>query len=167
MSASVQAALVPLRESLVARARHEAERNLHEARQEARVMIANARETAQAILDDAAAQGRADANAMLAAEKARSRQAARAVELVAQREVFEELTNAVTTSLARRGDPALRDRLATRARTVLGHGAQVRDAPGGGVIGEAPGRLLDLSFHMAAARAVEELGADVERMWAP
>lgn len=131
------------------------------------MMVANARKTAQAIIDDAAEQARAGANAMLATEEARSRQAARAVELVAQREVFEELTTEVTTSLARRGDPVLRDRLATRVRTVLGGGAQVRDAPGGGVIGEASGRLLDLSFHTAAARGVEELGADVERLWAP
>ncbi|SDZ17946.1 hypothetical protein SAMN05216215_105034 [Saccharopolyspora shandongensis] len=167
MSSSVRAALAPLREALVTRAGREAERDLHAARQEAGELIAKAQVTAQTILDDAAARGRTDADAVLAAERTRGRRAARTVELVARREAFEELTNEVVASLARRDDPALRDRLVSRARRVLGNDAQVCDAPGGGVIGEAPGQLLDLSFHTAAVRAVEELGADVEGLWVP
>ncbi|MER5390512.1 hypothetical protein [Saccharopolyspora sp. NPDC002686] len=167
MTAPMRNALVPLRDGVIARAQREADAELRVARREAETLIAEAREASSAAVDKAVARGREDAAAARSAEEARRRRSERAVELAAQREAFEELIGEVTARLSQLDDQALRDRLRGRVRSALGSEAEVVDAPGGGVIGRVPGRLVDLSFRTAAARAVEELGADVERLWTP
>ena len=63
--------------------------------------------------------------------------------------------------------PQLRDRLAARARAELGPDARITDATDGGLLAEAPGRRLDLSLDALADLAVDALGAEVNRLWAP
>jgi hypothetical protein len=52
--------------------------------------------------------------------------------------------------------------LAEAAQAALGPDAVVSDAPGGGVIAHAGGRVLDLSLAGFADRAVDVLAVDLE-----
>ena len=63
--------------------------------------------------------------------------------------------------------PALFERLCERARAELGADAVLREHPDGGVVAEVPGRRLDLSLPALADRAVDDLGSEVTRLWAP
>jgi hypothetical protein len=51
----------------------------------------------------------------------------------------------------------VRARLVAAIHERLGPRAAVRDAPGGGVVGEVPGRRLDLSLAAFADRAVDRI----------
>jgi len=64
-------------------------------------------------------------------------------------------------------DPALRGRLVAAVWARLGPDATVLDAAGGGVVGVAAGRRIDLSLAAVAERAVDALGGEVRALWAP
>ncbi|MFS8098939.1 hypothetical protein LFM09_17565 [Lentzea alba] len=168
MTVQQQDALAPVRAALLARARAQAGRELAAAHLDGDALLATARAEARSILDLAAEEGRADAASSIAAEHEKARRTARALEQAAQREIYDDLRHRVTTAVARAfADPVRRDRLVAMIRTELGAGATVRDAPGGGVTGEAAGRVVDLGVEAVAGRAVDALGDGVRALWAP
>lgn len=162
----LDAALAPVRDALLAAARADAADVLGKARQAAAQERRAADEEAARILSRARRDGAADAAAALAAELAGARQQARAVVLAARREGYEQLRAAARAAVSRLaaepGYPPLRARLADAVRQALGAGADITEAPGGGVRGAVPGRRLDLSLTGLADRAVDEYGARLE-----
>lgn len=93
------------------------------------------------------------------------------MELTAQREALEELrARSAAAVRALRDDPCyprLLDRLGALARAAGGADLVIEEQPDGGVLAEAPGRIVDCTLTALAARAVDALGAEVERLWAP
>lgn len=161
-------ALAPVRSALLAGAAADAAREVAEATRQGDDLLARARGRARAVLDEAAAAGRSDAETTMAAEHSRARRAARALELRAQKEIHDRLRHEVTAALARLVvGPEPRSRLVAAVRAALGPDARVLDAPGGGVIGQVPGRLLDLGVTALADRAVEDHGGRAQELWRP
>jgi vacuolar-type H+-ATPase subunit E/Vma4 len=158
-------ALEPLTATLLARARADADGERTTARQEGQRAVEAARDQADAVLAQARALGEADAAAMLAAERARARSAARGEVLAAQRAAFDELRDQARTAVAGLlADPVSRGRLAASMRTRLGDGATVRDHPAGGVVAESPdGRRIDACLDALLDAALAEL--DLEQLW--
>ena len=97
-------------------------------------------------MDQARPEDIAEAAALLAVQRARSRRQAREVVLRARAEAWAELRQrsmAAVTALST--EPAyreLRSRLADYVRAELGTEAVISDAPTGGVIGTVPGRQV-------------------------
>jgi vacuolar-type H+-ATPase subunit E/Vma4 len=168
VTAQQQDALAPVRAALLTRARAEAERELSAAHLDAEATLARARAQARSILDAAAEEGRADAVTSIAAEHEKARRQARAIELAAQRQSYDELLQRVTAAVARAfAEPGRREQLVAAIQAQLGPRAIVRDTPGGGVTGEIAGRLVDLGARPVAGRAVDALGDEVRSLWAP
>ena len=167
----VDAALEPVRAALLAAARADAAAVLAAADEDAAAALAVAQAQVAGLAETARSEGAADAGAMLAADRARGRREARRIELAARREVWDQLRDRARAAVAAlRTDPAydgLRDRLAARARQLAGPGAEVSEPAEGGVVAVAAGRRWDLSLPALAGRAVESLGPEVERLWAP
>jgi vacuolar-type H+-ATPase subunit E/Vma4 len=151
-------ALAPVREALLAAARAEAGQIRDRAGADAAATLAVAEATAAQIRDRAHAQGRASGAAAAAAERNRARRAARAGIRRAQRDAYERLRAATHQAVAGLwtgpDQPDLRRRLVAVVTGVLGESATVREADGGGVIGEVPGRRVDCSLAGFADRAV-------------
>ncbi|MFD8530005.1 V-type ATP synthase subunit E family protein [Streptosporangium canum] len=164
-------ALAPVVDALLRRARADAETIITTAEDEAAEMIAAARWEAQAVLAEARASGAAQARAYAAMEHARAQRRARRVELAAQREVLEELRGrAVTAVRSLRDDPCyprLLERLGELARQAGGGDLVVSEHSDGGVVAEGRGRRVDCTLDALAGRAVDALGGEVERLWAP
>lgn len=162
-------ALAPLRAELLRRARTDAGRVRQEADAAAAVILAEATARRDEILAEAVTRGTADAAEIRSAWRARVRHGIRAGELTAQRAVYEELTEQVTEAVCalrhQPGYPVLRQRLADRARELLGPDAVITDAPGGGIVARTAGRRLDYSLAGFADRAVDRLGADIAGLW--
>jgi vacuolar-type H+-ATPase subunit H len=153
---ALDAALAPVRAALLGAARAEAQRVRADAEERAATVLADARNRAARMLADATRQGAADADSLLAGERARARRQARAVVLRAGRDAYEALRAQARDAAARLGDdPVVRGRLVATARDGLGPGARVSDVDGGGVVAEVSGRRLDLSLAGFAARAVD------------
>ncbi|UZG55245.1 hypothetical protein [Rhodococcus opacus] len=161
--------LAPVRQTLLARARADADHTLAEADADAAAILARARSDADAIRAEARAQGESDAAAVLATHRARIRRRARAVVLAAQREAYDELRSRVVQAVvALRDDPAYgpwRDHLADHARAVLGADAVVSEPPDGGVCAETTGRRALYTLAGLAGSVLEALGSDVEGLW--
>ena len=164
--AQVQA-LEPLRTALLAAARADAATRRAAADAEGRAVEDEAGGQATARRAEARRRGAADGADQLAAERSAAGRRARAVLLHAQQVAYDRAREAaVTAATELLAHPPARDRLAALVRDELGPGARVLDAPGGGLLGEAPdGRRLDAS----AAHLVDLVlpGLDVERLWAP
>lgn len=132
---------------------------------------ADAESRAAEILAEARRQGAGDARTVQAAVRARARRSARARELAARRECWEELRRQVVQGVGELRDtpayPLLRARLTAHARRVLGADARITEAPGGGVVGESPGRRIDCGLAALAERALDRIGTEVEELWAP
>ncbi|WP_329268313.1 hypothetical protein [Streptomyces sp. NBC_01451] len=165
------AALDPVRAQLLRAARVDGEALLAEADAQVAAVFAEAEGRVAAILAEARRLGEADAEAARDAAHTRGRRAARARELAARRECWEELGRLVVRGVEdlRRADsyPLLRTRLTTYVRAALGAGVRVTEAPGGGVVGETEGRRLDCSLAAFARRALERTGTEAEELWAP
>jgi vacuolar-type H+-ATPase subunit E/Vma4 len=161
--------LAPLRAELLRRARADADRTRREAADAAAVINAEAIARRDAILAAAVTRGAAEAAQLRAAHRAMVRHGIRADELAAQRAVYEELVEQVTEAVCalrhEPGYPSLHQRLADRARELLGPDAVVTDAPGGGIVASAAGRRLDYSLVGFAGRAIDRLGADIAGLW--
>ncbi len=142
-----------------------------EADADAEATLVAAQREADAIRAAARAEGESDAAALLAAERARVRRQARAVILAAQREAYDELRSQVVQGLsALRDGPGYgpwRDRLAERARKVLGADAVVSEPPDGGVLAETNGRRALYTLVGLANHVIDTMGADVEGLWSP
>ncbi|WIY00519.1 hypothetical protein QRX60_41750 [Amycolatopsis mongoliensis] len=167
-TAAAGTALAPLRAALLARAVAGAAREAADADHEAAELISRARARATEIEETARAAGLADARSLTRNQHNRARRRARALELATQREIYDELRRTVAGELARlMAEPGRRDRLAERVRAILGPGATVVDAPGGGPAGLAGDRRIDLSARTVAGQAVDELGDEVRQLWTP
>ncbi|MFE7172931.1 V-type ATP synthase subunit E family protein [Streptomyces sp. NPDC057616] len=171
LPAAASPALDPVRARLLRDAAADAEALLAEADEEARAGVREAEAQASAVLAEARRQGAHDADLAGAAARSRVRRAARSRELAARREIWEDLCRQVVDRVeALRGTdayPAVRRRLTARVRQVLGPGARITEAPGGGVVGDAPGRRLDCGLAAFAQRALDRAGGEVEQLWAP
>ncbi|WP_346113884.1 hypothetical protein, partial [Nonomuraea maheshkhaliensis] len=100
------------------------------------------------------------------ADRVEGRREARRLVLSARRDALEELRSRAGSAVRDlRGDRALLHRLRDLVRDRLGAGATVTEHPDGGIVGQAPGRRVDAGLPALAARAIDELGAEVERLW--
>lgn len=164
-------ALEPVRTALLDRARADADATGRRAAAEAATALGQARARAAEIVAAARADGRRDAETVRARDASRADREARETVLRAQREAYDRLRrDALSRVCALRDDPgypALLDRLRDRAAAALGNGAVVHEHPDGGIVAEAAGRRLDLSLPALADRAVDDLGAEVTRLWTP
>ncbi|HZP51325.1 hypothetical protein [Actinocrinis sp.] len=162
-------ALDPVRDRLLQRARADAEKLVGEARIEAAATIAAAEARSRTILDQARARGAALAAADTAELLTAARREARALDLAAQRAVYDAVRDGIEHGIRALRDsadyPAVRAALEHRARDALGSEAVIVDDEGGGVTATARGRRLDLSLPAIAARAVDGLGEEVARLW--
>jgi vacuolar-type H+-ATPase subunit E/Vma4 len=160
------AALAPVREALLAAARADAAGIRAGAEERATQVVAAARKEADELREAARAQGAEDGTAALAAARTRARRLARAAVLRARSEAYEALRaggrGAVVALTTDADYPRLRERLAAAARTAAGPESRVREADGGGVVAEAPGRRVDYSLAGFADRAVDTLAAELE-----
>lgn len=170
-SDELRTALEPLREALLAHARSDAGQTLARAHREAAQIMAVAEQEAEELAALARARGDAEAAEVMAAERARARRAVRSADLSARAAAHERLRAEVVAAVRRlRGEPdypRLRDRLADRARRLLGPDAEIVDAPGGGVYGRAPGARVDCSLDALAEQALVELAPELDGVWEP
>lgn len=162
-------ALDPVRDRLLQRARSDAEKLIGEARTEAAATILAAEARSRTILDEARARGAALAAADTAQLLTAARHEARALDLAAQRAVYDAVRDGIERGIRALRDsadyPAVRAALERRARGALGSAAVVVDGEGGGLSATARGRRLDLSLPAIAARTVDGLGEEVARLW--
>ena len=167
----IENALAPVRAALADGARAEAARLVADAERDAAAIVGRARAEAAGILDDARAAGRADGALAAAAERSRARAASRAIVLRARREAYEELRRRVGGEVRALFDgpaaPANERALTARARGLLGSGALVGRASGGGLVARGPDAEVDLSARALTDRAVAALGTEVAELWAP
>ncbi|GAA1834617.1 hypothetical protein [Actinomadura chokoriensis] len=164
-----EAAITPVRDALLGRAREHAAAVVAAAEREAAAVVEAARDEAARILDEARATGRADGRAAVAAERSRTRSRARETVLAARRRAYDELCLRVRAGVGEmcagaRGQDTVR-RLAAMAERRLGPAARTEQVPGGGVIARTSRAELDLSAEVLAERAVAALGAEVARLW--
>ncbi|WP_234532681.1 hypothetical protein AB5J52_04080 [Streptomyces sp. R39] len=162
-------ALEPVRAGLLRTARAEAAAVLDGARAEAEEVLRAARTTAEESLARARDLGTADGAAAARRERTRAVQDAWTAELAARAEVYARLRDQVRAGVRRAlaEDTGRQRRLTRTARALLGPGARVAEAPGGGVTAEVPGRRADLSADALADRALDRLGARAETLWGP
>lgn len=164
-------ALEPVRERLLRSARVDAAELLARTDRETEALLEGARAQAATILEDARRQGEADAAQGRAVELTRVRRTIRARELDIRRQAYEELGRSTAervTGLRYRPDyPAMRDRLARRARQLLGPDCEVAEHPSGGIVARTSGRRADCTLDALAARALDRFGAETETLWAP
>jgi hypothetical protein len=167
----LQPALAPVREALLERARADADAVLHTAGVQAAAVLAAAHSRAAALVAEGRAEGERDAATVGALRRARAQREARAAVLRAQAAAYAELRRRSRAAVrALRDDPAYPQLLAAlraRAEARLGPAATVREHPDGGVVADAPGRRLDASLDALADAALDGLGAEVQRLWAP
>lgn len=168
---ATRAALEPTRAHLRQAAAARADQIRADARRAADRIYAQARRAAAAALEQAQADGRADAAPLAAAELSRSRAAAAAALLRGQSEDYEELRRQVRDSIsalpAEPGYDRIAGRLTRLAGLAAGPGAVVTAVPGGGCVAESPGVVVDCSLTRLANLAVEALGPDVRDLWTP
>ncbi|GAA2312312.1 hypothetical protein GCM10010402_85220 [Actinomadura luteofluorescens] len=171
MNGRIGSALAPVREALADGARSEAARLVADAERDAAALVDEARAEASRALDGARAEGRADGALAAAAARSRARAASRAIVLGARRRAYEELRRRVRGEVRALFDgpdaPAIEEALATRARTLLGAGARVERAGGGGLVGRVRDAEVDLSADALTDRAMAALGTEVADLWAP
>jgi len=164
-------ALVPVRESLLARAHADADAVMAQADADAETIVSEARGRAAALVAEARAAGERDAAVLAARDRARTRREARASVLHAQARVYEELRRRSLAAVrALRDDPVyprLRESLRDRARSRLGLDAVLHDHPDGGIVAEVPGRRLVATLDALTDDALDGLGGEVRRLWEP
>lgn len=160
--------LAPVREALLAAARADADRITAGAQAAAAATLAQGRAAADRLRAEARAQGAASGGAVAAAARNRARRTARARVMRARREGYEQLRAAARQAVAQLPAepdwPRRRAALAAAVAARLGPGAAVRDAAGGGVVGEAPGRRVDCSLAVLADRATEAVAQQLPTM---
>jgi hypothetical protein len=144
MPAELDAALEPVRGALLDRARADATAAGAAADARAEGVLAGARAEADRLVAQARAQGAADGAAALAATRARARRQARSVVLAAQRAAYEEL------------------RRRARADALRLSGGAQRTSPV-----EGGGRRIVWSSDALADEALDALGGELEKLWAP
>jgi vacuolar-type H+-ATPase subunit E/Vma4 len=159
-------ALQPVREVILRRARQRAADIRRNADQAAATVLRDARAEAERILLEARTIGAADADILIAAERARTRRAASAVLLRARRQVSDELRDKVVAALRDALDvPRGRAALTARITGLLGPDATITPAPGGGLIGVRGNVEVDCSVPRLADHVLATT-AQLGRVWA-
>jgi vacuolar-type H+-ATPase subunit H len=170
-TAKAPVALDPVRAHLLREAETEADRLVAAARAEAGELLRQARGGAERAVGLAAAQGRADAAPLAAAERSRGRARARSIVLRAQREAYDELCRRTSLDVGTlRDGPGyglLLTRLSALAARAAGHDATVAFPPAGGVLARSGQVTVDCSLPRLAGRAVQALGDQVRELWEP
>jgi len=164
-----EAALAPLREVLQARAQEYARRVRDDAEQAATAALQHAHAEAAQLVEAGRAQGAADAQDVLASQRARVRGQVKTLVLQARRAAYDDLRRTAREE-ARRvvGDsPGLTEALAALGKDRLDPEACVSSRPDGTVVAEHRGRQWEWSPDVLADDAVRELGREVEQLWAP
>lgn len=163
--------LAAVRAALLARAIADAQRTLADADADVASMISLAEERVSRILKAAGAEVAAETAVIAGEASARARRQGRAILLGAQRTAYERFrTDAGSAVRGLRSDPGYQPmlaRLTALARERLGPGTVAREHPSGGIVAENAGRRLSLTLDAAAAHAVGELDAEVQRLWQP
>ena len=155
----------PARRSLLERVHDETERLLAEADERAAEIVAQADADGEALVARARAEGEAAASLEGAQEQAHARRAARSAVLGARRVLYDELQREARAAvLGLRDDAALLERLEAAAREQLGADATLTREDGVRAVDGA--RSVDYTLEALAARKLDELGAEVERLWA-
>lgn len=162
-------ALAPLREVLLARAEDYAGRVRADAEATATATLHNARTEATQIVQAAREQGTADAEEVLAGQRARVRGQVRALVLQARRAAYDDLRRTARADARHvvADSPGLAARLGALGRERLGPEATVTAESDGTVVVEIGGRRWEWSPDALAHDAVDELGQEVEQLWAP
>ena len=163
------AALAPVRAALLSAARADAARTRDRADRAAGEVLARATAEADGLVAGSREQGAADAADVLTAQRARVRREARATVLRAQSSAYEDLRRQAREMAVARVAcrPGVADRLAAAARARLGPEATVETADDGTVVATCRARRWAWSPLTLADRVVDELGAEVEKLWAP
>ncbi|GAB7035462.1 V-type ATP synthase subunit E family protein [Streptomyces sp. NPDC021749] len=165
------AALEPVRTELLRAAHADAQALRAEADREAADVLEAARAEERSILDEARRQGEAEGEAAGRAVLVQARRTARAGDLGARRAAYEQLRRLATARVRALRDTdgyrSLLHRLVLRARGLLGPDAEVTEHPDGGVVARAAGRYVDCTLDALAARALDRLGSEVEKLWVP
>jgi len=164
------AALAPVRGSLLAAARHEAEEIRRNADAKAMALVEAARRDADRIRSAASADGAATARSQALLRSARARRQAHEIVLTRRNALRLELQRQVREAAAGlRTDPRyprLLAQLTEQCQALLGPEATVAASPQGGVVAEAGSRSLDLSLPALATRALESMTQEVGELWA-
>jgi flagellar biosynthesis/type III secretory pathway protein FliH len=160
-----QEALAPVRRALLDAARDEAETRRAAAEEDARAVRAEADERAAGVLAEARRRGEADGADRVRSERAAARREARAVVQRARQESYDRVREAAVGAVGELLDhAAARDRLRALVVEELGEDARFTEAPGGGVVGEAPdGRRVDASATRLVDLAMDRV--DLEGLW--
>lgn len=165
----VESALRPVRAELLRRAAADADRVLADARSAAERVVANAQINARAVTEKARAAGEAAGVRAAAADAAALRRELRREVLTAQDDAYRQWRRRGSEAVLRlRDDPGYagwQDALRQIAGAALGEGAQVTEAPEGGVVAERGRRRLDLSLTAIAARALDQIAPTVDGLW--
>lgn len=169
--AAATEALAPVRQAMLDRARADADALLEAATAETAQTLQRATSDAASEVSAATETGATEAAAALAGDRARLRRQAREVILRAQRAAYDDLrTEAGAAVRALRDDPdypAMRARLVSLGRDLLGPSAQVDDAPDGGVLVRVGTRTAVLSLESVLDDVLTEMGPAVQRLWVP
>jgi vacuolar-type H+-ATPase subunit H len=164
-------ALAPVRAAMLAAAGHDVDRIVAESRAAGQQRIADAQAHGARLRQEARERGAADAAAAMAEQRSRVGRRARAIVMRAHREEYDALHEAARQAAPRLVEepdyPGLRPNLAEAVRTLLGPDALLRDASGGGVIGQADGRRVDFSLARFADRAVDQVVAELGELDEP
>lgn len=171
MTAAGRDELGPVRDWLLARAHRDAERRLAAARAEAAAIIGQARRSASQAIAAARADGTARGTAAAAAEHARTRARAVAIELAARREVMDALREQVRSAAGRlRDEPGyavLLAGLSRMAARAAGPAATVTTDAAGGAVARSGQLTVDCSLPRLADLAIEALDGRVRELWTP
>jgi hypothetical protein len=158
--------LAPLRAALLAAARQDADRALASAAQTERTRLAAAETEADQTRAQARAHGAADAASVAARQRSNAGARARSLLQAARREEYLALRDAARSATAQLREspayPALRERMTSTVRRLLGPDARIEEAAGGGVVATAPGRRVDYTLRSVADRVLDEVAAGVE-----
>jgi vacuolar-type H+-ATPase subunit E/Vma4 len=162
--------LAVVREALLDNARRDAAATLADADAAASAVVAQARAEADALLAEARSRGEDDGAAVLAAEWARSAREARGLVLAERRAAYDALRQRARDLVsALREDPsypALLEVLRQRVSRELGPDATLREHERGGIVGESAGRRVVFTLDDLADGIVDQLGDDLDELWA-
>jgi hypothetical protein len=157
----------PLRRTALAEARAEADRLRAQAQQRRVARLADARRRAAELREDslAAAQEAAERDALRTLYAAR--RSAHELLLAARQEVYADLLREIGERAGglREDYQAISERLIGEARSRLGEGVEICEAPEGGIIARACGRQIDYSLPTRLGRCLTQLDDEVAALW--
>ncbi|MDO8121318.1 hypothetical protein Q6346_08330 [Isoptericola sp. b490] len=161
--------LAPVRRAMARAAQLEADELLDDAARESESIAARAAADAEALLEAAREDGAAAGGAAAALTAARARRAAHRRVLAERERLRDELVRRSVEAVAQwEGDARLEAfvrRLTQRCHELMGPGADVSAAPGGGVVAVHGTRRLDLSLPVLAARTATALLDEAADPW--